>query len=65
MAQERTGLVVVRVWIEASDHPLRVRVTETPDLTQPEATGTSVVGTVEEAVALVRDFLGRFALEQT
>jgi hypothetical protein len=31
---------------------------------QPEVTSTRVVATVDEAVALVRDFLGRFALEE-
>lgn len=59
---ERTGVVVLRAWIEQDASPgggLRVRITQTPDIAQPESV-TAVVASVEDAIRVVRRFLEEF-----
>jgi hypothetical protein len=57
-ASERTGVIVVRVWVENGDD-LRARITSSLDVSSDEQTVTAAGG-VEEAVQLVRDWLERF-----
>jgi hypothetical protein len=64
---ERTGVVVVRPWIEAGGVPpsgVRIRITATPDVSVPESR-TVVVATVEDALAVVRWFLEEFVGDVT
>jgi hypothetical protein len=59
MALERTGVVVVRAWLEKRSGRFRARVTEKPDLAEPGERSV-VVATPAEAAELVRDFLEAF-----
>ena len=60
---ERTGVLIVRVWIEASSPSgVRARITETKDLEEGERTST-VTGTREEIVAIVSEWLDAFAAD--
>jgi hypothetical protein len=60
---ERTGVVVMRVWIEPAADPasgLRIRITETPDIERGESV-TVAVAKVADAIDVVRRFLESFA----
>jgi hypothetical protein len=57
-ANERTGVLVVRVWMEG-DAPLRARLTATDDLSAPVQEESAASG-VDEIVAAVRGWLERF-----
>jgi hypothetical protein len=62
---ERTGVVVLRVWIEPDRTPgsgLRVRITKTADVSTPESV-TVAVATIDDAIAVVRRFLEAFAVD--
>jgi hypothetical protein len=61
MALDRTGVLVVRVWIEEPDHAFRARLTESADLNQLEW-ATRSVGNVEAATSFIRDWLEAFAV---
>jgi hypothetical protein len=59
---ERTGVLVIRAWIEGERPSLRLRITWTLDVSDPveqSATTTSV----EEACAVVRRWLEGFEAE--
>lgn len=52
----------MRVWVEEdAPPPLRARITAAADLSSPEQTITAAAG-VESIVAVVREWLERFAL---
>jgi hypothetical protein len=57
---QRTGVLVVRVWIEAGDGGLRARLTGTHDVAQGEET-TETAATVDDVVAIVRSWVESFA----
>ena len=55
---EKVGLVVVRAWTEGASS-FRARVTVVPDVAASEEQ-VVVVGSPDEVVTLVRDWLNRF-----
>ena len=58
--RERTGLILVRAWIEGDDRStFRVRITQRMDVTENEQTILAVV-TVDEACEAVRLWLELF-----
>jgi hypothetical protein len=61
---ERTGVLVLRAWVEQQGSPLRVRITERIDLRSSEERSLLVVG-VEAATTAVHDWLLRFESEST
>ncbi len=58
IASERTGVIVVRVWVEDDDDP-RARITASLDVSSEEQTVAAAAGT-EEIITVVRDWLERF-----
>jgi hypothetical protein len=57
---ERTGVLVLRVWIEHDGvGGLRARITEASDLASREET-TLVAGSVEDVLRIVADWLAAF-----
>jgi hypothetical protein len=58
-ASERTGVVVIRAWIESGAPPLRARITAAYDLSTDEQT-IAVAAGVEEIMAVVRVWLETF-----
>jgi hypothetical protein len=56
---ERTGVLVVRIWIESASGPLRARVTRTLDVEGGEET-SQVAATAEQILRLVRDWIEAF-----
>jgi hypothetical protein len=60
VAKERTGVIVVRAWIENdASATLRARITTSSDLSSEEQTVTVAAG-IDEVVAGVRDWLEAF-----
>jgi hypothetical protein len=59
MGTDRAAVMVVRIWVEGPDNSLRARLTQTLDLGTREQT-SHVAATVEEVLALVRDWIGAF-----
>jgi hypothetical protein len=57
---ERTGVLVVRIWIEGENNGLRARLTGTQDITRGEET-TFTAGTADEVVEIVRAWVEAFA----
>lgn len=55
----RTGVMVVRIWIEGSDGSLRARLTETLDIATHEDTARAA-STLEEIVEIVRTWVEAF-----
>jgi hypothetical protein len=55
----RTGVMVVRIWIEGADGTLRARLTETLDVTTREDT-SRVASTLEEIVEIVSAWVDEF-----
>lgn len=53
---ERTGVLVLRAWLEQHGAPLRVRITERLELLTADERSTTVVG-AEAAATTVRDWL--------
>lgn len=59
-SSDRTGLLIVRLWIEPSAHDaLRARITQTLDSTLDEQ-GTATAGSPEDIYTLVRTFVEAF-----
>ena len=56
----RTGVMVVRVWIEAESGGLRARLTGTHDIAHGTET-TVTAATVDDVIAIVRDWIDAFA----
>ena len=57
---ERTGLLVIRAWLEANEEPrLRARITRTLDVARRDETST-VVATPAEVTGAVADWLDEF-----
>jgi hypothetical protein len=59
---ERTGVLVVRIWIEAPFRPgesLRARITSREDV-DADDTDTAAAASVDQVVEIVRDWLDRF-----
>ncbi len=56
---ERTGVMVVRIWFEGTEGVIRARLTETLDITATEETSRAAAG-VEEIVEIVREWVERF-----
>ena len=56
----RTGVLLIRVWLEGGDEPqLRIRIVSRHDLAG-DADATASAATIEEALVYVRDWLERF-----
>lgn len=64
MAQERTGVLLLRVWADDTDHRLRARITHVLDITTAEER-VVIAGSVEEIERAVREWLNEFALPVT
>jgi hypothetical protein len=62
-AQERTGVLVIRAWLEDEDgaKPLRARITSTLDVSVPRAMDTVGVASEKEIISAVRAWLSAFA----
>lgn len=62
-ALERTGVLVIRAWLEDEDgaKPLRARITSTLDVSAPRATDTVGAASEAEIVSAVRAWLRAFA----
>jgi hypothetical protein len=63
---ERTGVLVVRIWIEApfsAGESLRARITSRHDLDAGE-TDTAAATTVDQVVEIVRAWLERFVADE-
>jgi hypothetical protein len=58
----RTGVMVVRVWIEVESGGLRARLTGTHDIAHDEET-TVTAATVDDIVAIVRDWVEAFTAQ--
>jgi hypothetical protein len=61
-AADRTGVMVVRIWIEGSGDSIRARLTETLDIAAGEET-SRVVASEEEVVDGVRRWVHAFATQ--
>jgi hypothetical protein len=61
---ERTGVLVLRAWVEAHGPPLRVRITGRLDVHAPDETSVTVAG-AEVASQIVHEWLLRFESPQT
>jgi hypothetical protein len=59
-SSERTGVLIIRAWVEGDPPTLRLRITRTDDLTAGDEEST-VTASVEEAVDVVRRWLEGFA----
>jgi hypothetical protein len=60
---DRTGVVVVRVWVERGVDGLRARIIEVADLERTEEISRAAVG-IDEICRIVRSFLVRFVGER-
>jgi hypothetical protein len=61
LRRERTGVIVVRVWLEAgADDGLRARITAVRDL-ESEEVDNAAASSVEEIVDVVQRFVESFA----
>ena len=62
LTPERTGVLVVRAWLEEenAEKPLRVRITSTLDASAPGAVDTTGAASEKEVVKAVRDWLRVF-----
>jgi hypothetical protein len=60
VAQERTGVLLLRVWADDTDHRLRARITEVLDITTAEER-VVIAGSPEEIERAVRDWLTEFS----
>jgi hypothetical protein len=57
---DRTGVVVVRIWVERGAEGVRARIIEVRDLTSNEEISRTAAG-IDEIVRIVRAFLDSFA----
>lgn len=57
--RERTGVLVLRIWVEQGDGGLRARITTSDDVESPEHTSV-VAATLDEILRVVREFVERF-----
>jgi hypothetical protein len=60
MSQERTGVLLLRVWADESDRRLRARITHVLDITTAEER-VVMAGSVEEIERAVREWLVEFS----
>jgi 16S rRNA G1207 methylase RsmC len=60
MSQERTGVLLLRVWADESDRRLRARITHVLDITTAEER-VVMAGSAEEIEKAVREWLAEFA----
>lgn len=56
---ERTGVLIVRIWIESANGSLRARVTRTLDVEGGEET-SQVAATAEQILSTVREWIAAF-----
>jgi hypothetical protein len=61
MADERSAVLVFRVWREAGAGVLRARLTMTANTDEPGATKEAAAASEEEILSLVRTWLEEFA----
>jgi hypothetical protein len=60
-AADRTGLLVIRVWLEGtSPHELRARITTSDDLTSRDHT-VAMAGTIDDVERIVAAWLRAFS----
>lgn len=61
MPRERAAAVVVKAWMESdAAEGFRARITQTPDLDNPDTASVTVAATVDAVVAAVKAFLDAF-----
>jgi hypothetical protein len=58
-SQERTGVLVIRVWVEGDEERFRARITQSLDVTAAEQVVSSAAS-VEDISAAVRAWLDAF-----
>jgi hypothetical protein len=58
-SSQRTGVLVLRLWLEQTDHGLRARITEVADLEEREEV-SHVAADPGEIFRIVRAFVHRF-----
>lgn len=56
---DRTGVMVVRIWIDGTAGEIRARLTETLDITTADET-VRTAASVDEVLTIARDWLGAF-----
>jgi hypothetical protein len=61
-AADRTGVMVVRIWIEGHGESIRARLTETLDIASGEES-SHVVASEEEIVEGIRQWVREFAAQ--
>ena len=61
LPSERTGVLVIRAWIEGEPRSLRLRITRTLDISSRDEESTTAAS-VEEACDVVRRWLEEFAV---
>jgi len=64
VSQERTGVLLLRVWADDTERRLRARITHVLDITTADER-VVVAGSVEEIERAVRDWLTEFSLPVT
>jgi hypothetical protein len=64
VGQERTGVLLLRVWADEADRGLRARITQVLDITTAEER-VVIAGSVDEIERAVREWLTEFSLPVT
>jgi hypothetical protein len=60
VTQERTGVLLLRVWADETDRGLRARITKVLDISTADE-HVVIAGSIEEIERAVRDWLTEFA----
>lgn len=64
MSDERTGVLLLRVWADDTDRRLRARITHVLDITTAQER-VVIAGSAEEIEQAVREWLTEFSLPVT
>ena len=64
MSEERTGVLLLRVWADDTDRRLRARITHVLDITTAEER-VVIAGSLDEIEQAVREWLTEFSIPVT
>ena len=64
MSEERTGVLLLRVWADDTDRRLRARITHVLDITTAEER-VVIAGSLDEIELAVREWLTEFSVPVT
>ncbi len=64
MSEERTGVLLLRVWADDTDRRLRARITHVLDITTAEER-VVIAGSLDEIERAVREWLTEFSVPVT